>query len=146
MKRGLSFNVPRAFGAEPPARLTGFALRVGRKSRAERAHAWSKIADRGRALEAEARKHAKAHGLSSRWVPPESAKGHRLAVCGPLLFCFVCGSYTQSRTHKLGKACAKKVSKPTTLHRLLAGRHPLGGRPLGEPRLAALHDLGLAHP
>ena len=73
-------------------------------------------------------------------VTPAQAGGHLLFVTDGVLWCGVCGAYTQSRVQQLGGACVGK--NEARLSWLKAGRHPRTGRKFGVPaRRAVLSDL-----
>ena len=73
-------------------------------------------------------------------VTPAQAGGHLLFVTEGILWCKVCGAYTQKRVQQLGGACVGK--NEARLRWLNAGRHPKTGRKFGvHARRAVLSDL-----
>ena len=68
-------------------------------------------------------------------VLPEDADGHILMTTGPIVWCFLCGTYqSEKRTCRLREHCPKEPEHRShyRLKRLKEGKHPTNGFPMGE--------------
>ena len=61
---------------------------------------------------------------------PGDADGHVLMTTGSIIWCSLCGRYSEVRTHRLKDHCEKepKYGAYYRLKRLREGRHPTIGR------------------
>ena len=74
--------------------------------------------------------------------PCSPASGHVLWIADPIIFCSVCASFSQERTHLLHGQCKPKATKAAAvmakvrLKRIIEkGIHPVNDTPVGIPRL-----------
>ena len=69
---------------------------------------------------------------------------HALQKAGPVYFCARCGCYGAQRLVALAAPCAQETtpSRKYFLNRLLEGRHPRSGEPLGAVELAEAVPMG----
>ena len=65
---------------------------------------------------------------------------HCLWTCGPLVFCFRCGVYSECRTYALHVGCMGIASNLSRLQSLRAGQHPVTKQQFELPKPAKLQD------
>jgi len=74
--------------------------------------------------------------------------GHRRWELGPFVFCDKCGAFTEKRMRALGRQCQggkrNGLGALASKKRLIAGKHPITGVRIGEPRRAAAAEKFVA--
>ena len=67
-------------------------------------------------------------------APCKPGAGHRVWTVGQIVFCSVCGAYSEHNTHKLGLSCHGSCPRGSVtwyrLRKLWEGRHPQSGAEL----------------